>query len=130
MKLLSFLTLIIVFTTTVKASELSSLTRKLNGTSISYDYTSGRSYDVQFQNEGVSLRYLTGSKPKKWWGPFPYQAFELEDNVYFASWFEEEYGHYVTLLINFNINLLYGSAILSGETVHFHGAKIVKVNRK
>lgn len=24
----------------------------------------------------------------------------------------------------------YGSAILSGKTVHFHGANIVKVNRK
>ncbi len=129
MKSLLTLMLIIVFSTTIKASELSTPTRKLDGTSISYDYTSGRSYNVKFQNEGVSYRYLTGSKPEKWWGPFPYKTFEVENNVYFVSWFEKGYGDYVTLLINFNDNLLYGSAILSDKTVHFHGAKIVKVNR-
>ena len=119
----------IIFTTVLEASEISLPTRKLNGTNITYEYTSGRSYDVKFEEEGVSYRYLSGSKPEKWWGPFPYQAFQVESNVYFASWFEEGYGDYVTLLINFNNRLLYGSAILSGKTAHFHGAKIVKTNR-
>ncbi|PHS29633.1 MAG: hypothetical protein COA95_11515 [Methylophaga sp.] len=130
MKSLVGLILIVAFTTMLNAAELSSLTRALNGTSISYDYTSGRSYNVKFQEEGVSYRYLSGSKPEQWWGPFPYEAFEIEQNVYFASWFEEGYGDYVTLLINFNNNLLYGSAILPGKIVHFHGAKIIKVDRK
>lgn len=130
MKLLITMLVIIVSTTALEASELSLPTRKLNGTNITYNYTSGRSYNVKFEEEGVSYRYLTGSKPEKWWGPFPYQAFKVENNVYLASWFEKGYGDYVTLLINFNNSLLYGSAILSGKTVHFHGAKIVKVNRK
>ena len=119
-----------LFASIVNASELSLPTHKLNGTDITYSYTSGRSYNVKFEEDGVRYRYLTGSKPKKWWGPFPYQSFEIENQVYFASWFEDGYGDYVTLLINFNNNLLYGSAILSAKTVHFHGAKIVKVNRK
>ncbi len=82
------------------------------------------------EEQGVSYRYLTGTKPNKWWGPFPYDAFEVESKVFFASWFEPGYGDYVTLLINFNNKLLYGSAILSGKTVHFHGAKIRKVKRQ
>jgi len=130
MKSLLALILVIVFSTTIQASEISTPTRNLDGTSISYDYTSGRSYNVKFQKKGVSYRYLTGSKSKKWWGPFAYKGFEVENNVYFVSWFEEGYGDYVTLLINFNNNILYGSAILSGKSIHFHGAKIVKVNRK
>lgn len=130
MKLLITMLVIFVFTTALEASELSSPTRELNGTNITYNYTSGRSYNVKFEEQGVSYRYLTGSKPEKWWGPFPYQAFKVENEVYLASWFEDGYGDYVTLLINFNNNLLYGSAILSGKTVHFHGAKIVTVNRK
>lgn len=130
MKSLVGLILIIAFTVTLKAAELSLPTRVLNGTSISYDYTSGRSYNVKFEEAGVSYRYLTGSAPETWWGPFPYEAFEVESNVYFASWFEEGYGDYVTLLINLNSNLLYGSAILPGDRVHFHGAKIIKVDRK
>lgn len=130
MKIIISILTYILFTTALHASELSLPTRNLNGTHITYNYTSGRSYNVKFEEEGVSYRYLTGSKPENWWGPFPYQAFKVEKDVYLASWFEKGYGDYVTLLINFNNRLLYGSAILSGKTVHFHGAKIVKVNRK
>ncbi|MDQ7084592.1 MAG: MoaF N-terminal domain-containing protein [Sulfurovum sp.] len=127
-----FVTMLLLFISSIalEASELSLPTRDLNSTNITYNYTSGRSYNVKFEEKGVSYRYLTGSKPEKWWGPFPYQAFKIENNVYFTSWFEKGYGDYVTLLINFNNNLLYGSAILSGKIVHFHGAKLVKVNRK
>ncbi len=130
MKILLITLIITFFTTSVQASGLSLLTRKLNGTNITYNYTSGRSYNVKFEKKGVSYRYLTGKKPGTWWGPFPYQAFEIENDVYFASWFEKGYGDYVTLLVNFNNNLLYGSAILSAENVHFHGAKIINVQRK
>ena len=129
MKIIISILACILFTTALHASELSLPTRDLNGTDITYNYTSGRSYNVKFEEEGISYRYLTGSKPEKWWGPFPYQAFQVDNNIYLASWFEKGYGDYVTLLINFNNRLLYGSAILSGKTVHFHGAKIVKVNR-
>jgi len=127
-KVLLLLSLFIFFTQ-IQAAELSPLTRSLNGTDITYNYTSGRSYNVRFDEKGVSYRYLTGSKPEKWWGPFPYQAFEVEKNIYFASWFETGYGDYVTLLINFNNKLLYGSAILAGNKVHFHGARIVEIHR-
>lgn len=111
------------------SAELAQPTRSLNGTSISYEYTSGRAYNVKFDVAGVSYRYLTGSKPEVWWGPFPYQAFEIDKDVFSASWFEEGCGDYVTLLMNFNSNLLYGSAILHGEEVHFHGAQIKEVKK-
>jgi hypothetical protein len=125
----SFLVWLFLSTPNVFADELNPETRALDGTAITYNYTSGRSYHVKFEPDGVSYQYLTGSKPDKWWGPFPYTAFEVADNTYLAAWFEEGYGDYVTLHINFNNNLLYGSAILQGETVHFHGAKIIKVEK-
>jgi len=130
MKTVISLFVFFILMATSTAAELQSPTRKLNGTNITYNYTSGRSYNVKFEEAGISYRYLSGSKPEKWWGPFPYKAFEVENNVYYAAWFEEGYGDYVTLLINFNNNLLYGSAILSGKTVHFHGAKIIKLSRQ
>jgi hypothetical protein len=120
---------LLISSTYALANELNPPTRILDGTAIQYDYTSGRSYHVKFEKEGVSYQYLTGSKPSVWWGPFPYTAFEVEKNTFLAAWFEEGYGDYVTLHINFNTNLLYGSAILQCETVHFHGAKIVKVTK-
>lgn len=122
--------IILFFPCGLLAQNLALPTQKLDGTDITYNYTSGRSYHVRFDEGGVSYRYLSGSKPGKWWGPFPYKAFEVDDNVFMASWFEKDYGDYVTLLINFNNNLLYGSAIISGDQVHFHGARIVRVNRR
>lgn len=130
MKILkSFMVLAFLFPLLASADELAKETTKLDGVSISYEYTSGRSYNVKFEPEGISYRYLTGSKPHTWWGPFPYNAFEVQPNQFMAAWFEKEYGDYVTLLINFDNNLLYGSAIISGKEVHFHGANIVKVER-
>ncbi|MBL4899296.1 MAG: MoaF N-terminal domain-containing protein [Colwellia sp.] len=126
----TFLILISFIPLVAFAGELTKETRKLDGVNITYKYTSGRSYSVKFEAKGISYRYLTGSKPNKWWGPFPYTAFEVQPNQYFASWFEKGYGDYVTLLINFDDSLLYGSAIIAGEEVHFHGANIIKVQGK
>lgn len=105
-------------------------TRALDGAQISYEYSSGRSYHVRFSAQGVSYRYLTGSKPEKWWGPFPYTAFEVGPDQFMAAWFEEAYGDYVTLLINFDQRVIHGSAILRGEEVRFHPAKLLTVERK
>jgi len=128
MRTISIIIAAIVFAKEAQSSGLSLPTRKLNDIEIIYEYTSGRSYNVKFEEAGVSYRFLTGSKPEKWWGVFPYKAFEVDKKIFLASWFEKGYGDYVTLLINLNNKLLYGSAILSGKTVHFHGAKIIKVN--
>ena len=119
-----------LFFSTVQAEKLALPTQALNGADITYKYTSGRSYNVKFEETGISYRYLTGSKPEIWWGPFPYKSFEVDNDIFYVSWFEQNYGDYVTLLINFNSNLLYGSAILAGKEVHFHGAKLVNVNKK
>ncbi|QIZ78167.1 MoaF N-terminal domain-containing protein [Ferrimonas lipolytica] len=122
-----FLFLTALMAPTAFAVELAQETRMLDGVSITYKYTNDRAYNVRFEPQGLSYRYLTGSKPDKWWGPFPYTAFEVEPNQYLASWFEKDYGDYVTLLINFDNNLLYGSAIIAGAEVHFHGAKISQI---
>ena len=106
------------------------LTTELHGTDITYHYSSGRQYNVKFDASGASYRYLSGSKPDAWWGPFPYQAIRIEPNIYFLSWFEEGYGDYVTLLVNFNDKSVHGSAILRGEEVHFHKATLVDSNRQ
>lgn len=129
MKPIVALLLCFFIATPLQAAEPSAPTRALNGTDITYEYDSGRSYNVKFEEAGISYRYLTGSRPDAWWGPFPYKAFKVGDDLFMASWFEAGYGDYVTLLINFDTKILYGSAILSGEEVHFHGAKIVKIQR-
>lgn len=121
---------VFIFVSTLNAAELAKPTRSLNHTNITYHYTNKLSFNVKFAEAGVSYRFLTGPQPEKWWGPFPYKAFEVENNIYFTSWLEKETGDYVTLLINFNNKLVYGSAIISGKKVHFKGAKMVSINRQ
>jgi len=120
----------VLLSTFTQAAELAAPTRALNGTDITYHYSSGRAYHVKFEPTGISYQYLTGTKPDKWWGPFPYEAFEVEPQVFLASWFEAGYGDHVTLLINLKTNLLYGSALIGKDELHFHGATIVKVHRQ
>jgi len=72
----------------------------------------------------LELSLLTGPKPNRWWGPFPYNHTTTDNNEKLVSWFEKGYGDYVTLLINFDKKTLYGSAIIKGEIVHFEKTKI------
>ncbi len=126
----ALLALIVLAFGKASAADLTEPTRVLNGTVLTYDYTTGRSYQVKIEEKGVSYRYLSGSKPDAWWGPFPYTAFEVEKDEFMLSWFEEGYGDYVTLLVNFKTKLIYGSAILRGEEVHFHGARLKSVQKQ
>lgn len=116
-------------TPAASAADTGETTRELNGANITYLYSSGRSYNVRFEEAGVSYRYLTGSKPETWWGPFPYQAMRVGPEVYFLSWFEKGYGDHVTLLVDFGKRILFGSALIAGDEVHFHQAKIVDAVR-
>ena len=103
------------------------ITNELDGVNISYQYTGGNAYNVKFENGNISYRYLAGSKPEKWWGPFKYKAIKTENGEYFLSWFEEGYGDIVTLLLNPKKKTILGSAlIVKGEKkiFHFQQAKI------
>ncbi|MCT4580376.1 MAG: hypothetical protein N4A35_03080 [Flavobacteriales bacterium] len=99
----------------------------LEGVEMHYTYSGGNEYAVKFEKGGMSYQYRTGGKPNKWWGKFPYNYMKTENNEHFVSWFEKGYGDYVTLLINYDQNILYGSAIIRGKMVHFQKAKIRQV---
>ena len=115
------------FSYAAQGEAVTSLTKDLDGKAITYVYSGGRSYQIKFAEAGMSYRYLSGSKPEKWWGQFPYKALLTDQGEYFVAWYEEGYGDYITLLINFKTNILYGSGILGDKSLHFEKAKIKKV---
>jgi len=110
-----------------KESENIKFPDKLIGVEIQYTYSEGNEYAVKFENDGLSYQYKSGSKPEKWWGKFEYNHIITENHEHFVSWFEPGYGDYVTLLINFENEIIYGSAIIKGKAVHFQKAKIHKI---
>jgi phenolic acid decarboxylase len=97
---------------------------QLLGVEMSYQYSGGNEYTLKFEEAGLSYQYRTGSSPDRYWGPFEYNHMMTENDEHFVSWFEPGYGDYVTLLINFDTSVLYGSAIIAGKTIHFQKAKI------
>jgi len=107
-------------------------TDELDGTVMTYKYSGNNAYNVKLVDGNLSYRFLSGSKPEAWWGPFPYEAVKTENGEYMLAWYEESYGDYVTLLINIEGKYLYGSAIIVGKNgtkTHFQKAQISKINR-
>ena len=97
---------------------------RLIGVETRYTYSEGNEYAVKFEEDGLSYQYRSGSKPEAWWGKFPYNYMITGNNEHLVSWHEPKKGDYVTLLINFEKELLYGSAIIKGTKVHFQTAEI------
>jgi len=105
------------------------LTQDLDGTSITYKYSGGRSYQVEFEDSAMRYRYLSGSKPDKWWGTFPYKATITDKGEYFVGWYEEGFGDYITLLFDLKTKILFGSGILGDKSIHFEKAEIIKIEQ-
>ena len=121
MKTLFTLILVICLTTCFAQDKL---TFELNGFEMTYKYSGGNSYNVKFEKGNLSYRFLSGSKPEIWWGPFPYKATKTENDEYFLSWYEERFGDFVTLLLNPSEKSIWGSAlIIKGEKSIFHFEK-------
>jgi len=100
---------------------------KLIGLNIQYKYANDREYNVKLEEDGLSYRYISGSKPDKWWGKFPYYHAVLENNIQVVAWHELGYDDYITLIIDFEGSTLFGSGIIKGEEVHFQPALITKI---
>ena len=80
-----------------------------------------------FKNDSVSYRFLSGSRPEAWWGPFSYNATEKVNGDYIVSWFEHGYGDYITLIVDANKKTLWGSGVIvkgDNSSVHFQEAEI------
>lgn len=107
-------------------------TNELDGTYLTYKYSGGNAYNLKMEDGNLSYRFLSGSKPDAWWGPFPYKAVNTENGEYLIAWYEEGYGDYITLLVNMEGKYLYGSGVVyakSGLKQHFEKALISILKR-
>lgn len=105
------------------------MTRALNGTTISYLYANGLSFAVRIEEEGISFRRL-GDEPRDWSQSYPYQAFEVADDMFMLSWYEDDTGDFVTLVIDFSNDLLYGGAYFAADkSSMLHSATLIEVER-
>jgi hypothetical protein len=103
---------------------------RLIGVRIQYIYDNDVEFALKFAEDGIRYQYKSGPKPDRWWGPYEYNYMKTENKEHFVSWFEvEKRGDFVTLLINFDKKILYGSGILGKKyKIHFHKAEIIETD--
>jgi phenolic acid decarboxylase len=121
---LSLMLMIVLFLTSCEDNKYEDLPEKLVGLNIQYKYDNDREYKVKLEKEGLSYRYVSGSKPEKWWGPFPYHHAVFDEEYQVLAWHEVGYDDYITLMIDLEDQKLFGSGIIAGKEVHFQPAKI------
>jgi hypothetical protein len=92
LKFIIFLIAVLLMAPSTSSVTTSELTDALIGKSIIYEYSGCRSYHVKFDSSGFSYQYLTGAKPEKWWGPFPYNETTKENVEYIVPGLKRSMG--------------------------------------
>ncbi|MFT5823052.1 MAG: hypothetical protein ACI8ZM_004311 [Crocinitomix sp.] len=113
---------------TIETNENLEMPERLLGVEMNFQYEEGNQYSAKFEPEGMSYKFhKNGKNPKNWNGPFEYNHLITDMNQHLVSWHEADKGDYVTLVINFESMILYGSALLKGTHVHFQQGEIYKL---
>lgn len=99
-----------------------SLTKKLDGKTITYRYSSGRKYNIRFYDD--RLTFKQPNNPKAPTVTLGYYAQEMSDDIYLVHWLAPGYTGHVALVIDLNKKQLFGSALMPGQYQLFDSATI------
>ena len=98
------------------------LTKKLDGKTVTYRYSSGRKYQLRFYDD--RLTFKQPDNPKAPTLTLGYYAQEMDNNVYLVHWLAPGYTGHVALVIDLNKKQLFGSALMPGQYQLFDSAII------
>lgn len=84
----------------------------LDGTSANYYYQTGRAIHIEFYEGKLKYEWIAG--PTKGTGSqdLAYQSRKIGDGIYVVNWVEEAHPDFITIIFNFNTNVMYSSGIL------------------
>jgi len=99
----------------------------LDGTSMNYYYQNGKAVHIEFDDGQAKWKWLAGP----WKGAVgleKYRSRKIGDKMYVVNWLEKGSSTFVTLIFNFNQNVMYSSALIAprteGEEIFFDGGII------
>lgn len=84
----------------------------LDGTSMNYYYQNGSAIHLKFYDGLLKYEWITG--PRKGHGnqDLPYNSRKIDERMYVINWLEKSHPDFMTLIFNFNNNVMYSSGIL------------------
>lgn len=84
----------------------------LDGTSLKYYYQTGNGIHLEIYDGQLKYEWIKG--PRKGHGnkDLAYSSRKIGDKLYVIRWLEASHPDYMTLIFNFNNNVMYSSGIL------------------
>ena len=84
----------------------------LDGRSFEYHYQNGSGISIKFYDGKLQYEWIAGQPKGNMGKDIPYRSRKIGDEMYIVNFHEKEKPDYVTLVFNFNQNVMYSSAIL------------------
>jgi len=105
----------------------------LDGTAMDYHYQDGSAVHVEFNNGQFNWKWIAGAG-KGDAGSEKYMSRKIGDKTYMINFKNSVTSDFVTIVFNFNQNVIYTSALLNPKTDHeqilFEGAIIEHLRLK
>ncbi|MDD7914038.1 MoaF-related domain-containing protein [Polaribacter ponticola] len=84
----------------------------LDGTSMKYYYQTGMAIHLELYEGKLKYEWIVGPRKGKGNKDLAYKSRKIGNKMYMISWLEESHPDYMTLIFNFNENVMYSSGIL------------------
>lgn len=129
-KLLLSLMLVVSFAAHAHAQKIET-PPLLDGTKVTYYYQNGWGAHVEFKDGKLKYQWISG--PRKGHGnkDLEYRSRKIGDKVYVINWLEKSHPDFMTLIFNFDNNVMYSSGILrfatKDQSIVFDGGIIQKL---
>ena len=84
----------------------------LDGTSMNYYYQNGSGIHIQLYEGMLRYEWVEGPRKGKGNKDLAYHSRKIGPNMYVINWLEKAHPDFMTLIFNFNNNVMYSSGIL------------------
>ena len=102
-------------------------TKELAGTTLLYEYSTGRKYQLSFDPDNVTFLFVKDPTAKPM--SLPYRARKIREKLYMVHWINREGHIHVTLLLDLERRHVHVSALMPGGIEFFDIAPIEKMDR-
>lgn len=112
MKKLKLLLLLMITAIGSLAAQEKQTEHLLDGTSMKYYYQTGMGIHLELYGGKLKYEWISGPRKGKGNKDLAYKSRKIGDKMYMINWLEESHPDYMTLVFNFNNNVMYSSGIL------------------
>ena len=103
---------VVFLTNSVSFSQETNSEHLLNGTSMEYYYQNGSGIHLELYDDMLRYKWIAGPRKGKGNKDLPYSSRKIGHKQYVINWLETSHPDFMTLIFNFDNNIMYSSGIL------------------